>query len=648
MAESHPRTRKLTIIAQDPSVKAPVKENKEGSEQGEKERILTTQLEIPAEDLMPGPRGYRVIVVDYDTSSGTLYMPIEYKDLGSGGQYEDPFFDKLQDKDGDDALLNDPNFHSQNVYAIVMRTLARFEFALGRRVNWGFEGHQIYIAPHAFADANAFYSENDRALCFGYFPSNEKNANGRKIFTCLSHDVVAHETTHALLDGLRQRFTDPSSPDQAGFHEGFADVVALLSIFSLKDVMEALLPMVEKVADERHRVRKGEAEVKEGEVKESVVKGNEKEAETQKIRNFVSGEVNLKKVKKIWITKKSLTPENLRASILFGMAEQMGEGLSGKRGSALRRSVDLMERKDKANLYEKDPEFKEPHRRGELIVAAVMNSFLEVWLKRLEPYLEDRDANSRIDVNLIIDEGASAANQLLTMVIRALDYTPPTDLSFGDFLSALLTADTEVVPDDSKYGYRKVLLQNFKDLGIKPSSLPRGDGTWEPLDKDKKICYDRTHFESLLHDPNEAFRFIWDNRKALEINEDAYTEVQSIRPSLRIAPDGFALHETVVVYVQMVTLRAIEVEIQKIAVPTSMPDDQEVTLFGGGTLIFDEYGRVKYHIRNKLYNLKKQTDRLKYLWLMGYVGNKEYRENLFARMHLQKSLGVPPRREEQF
>src|SRR4029079_19551343 len=135
------------------------------------------------------------------------------------------------------TLLNEPHFHQQNVYAIVMKTLARFEFALGRRLSWGFPGHQINVAPHAFADANAFYSKRDQALVFGYFVG----LSGEIVYSCLSHDVVAHETTHALLDGLRSRYTDPSSPEQAGFHEGFADVVALLSIFSLSDVVRPAL-----------------------------------------------------------------------------------------------------------------------------------------------------------------------------------------------------------------------------------------------------------------------------------------------------------------------------------------------------------------------------------------------------------------------
>ena len=73
------------------------------------------------------------------------------------------------EKGTDDELLRDPRFHQQNVYAIVMRILARFEYALGRRVSWSFGGHQLKIAPHAFLDANAFYTKEDEALLFGYF-----------------------------------------------------------------------------------------------------------------------------------------------------------------------------------------------------------------------------------------------------------------------------------------------------------------------------------------------------------------------------------------------------------------------------------------------------------------------------------------------
>jgi 3-methyladenine DNA glycosylase/8-oxoguanine DNA glycosylase len=57
-------------------------------------------------------------------------------------------------KSSDDQLLEDPHFHQQNTYAIAMRILARFEHALGRRLNWGFGGQQLKIAPHAFCAAS--------------------------------------------------------------------------------------------------------------------------------------------------------------------------------------------------------------------------------------------------------------------------------------------------------------------------------------------------------------------------------------------------------------------------------------------------------------------------------------------------------------
>ena len=190
-------TRKLTILAQDPSVKI-------GG------AIAFTQVDIPAEVLSDGPTGYRVKVVDFDASANVLYAPRTF-----GPKPEDQDKDPYAPKKGlkvdarrrwEAKVLADPAFHSQHVYAVVMRTLARFEFALGRRVSWGFDGHQIHVAPHAFADANAFYSETDRALVFGYFPSAR---TGEIIHTCLSHDIVAHETTHAILDGLRDGFTSP-------------------------------------------------------------------------------------------------------------------------------------------------------------------------------------------------------------------------------------------------------------------------------------------------------------------------------------------------------------------------------------------------------------------------------------------------------
>ena len=92
-----------------------------------------------------GPRGSRVHVVDYDASTGTLYQPFEYS-TNTDGTIDDVF--ETPDKK---TILTDPNFHAQNVYAIVMRLLSRFEYALGRRVEiWmrtGMEADASFVAP---------------------------------------------------------------------------------------------------------------------------------------------------------------------------------------------------------------------------------------------------------------------------------------------------------------------------------------------------------------------------------------------------------------------------------------------------------------------------------------------------------------------
>ncbi len=586
-----PRTRTLTIIAQDPSVKDKFK------------KVLKAQVEIPAETLAKGPRGYRVNVIDYDTSTGTLYIPKEYDPPGNG-KYEDPF--KVSaDLGHDDKLLGDPHFHEQNVYAIVMKTLARFEFALGRRVSWGFQGHQINVAPHAFADANAFYSERDRALLFGYFvaPSVNQSTN-EVIFTCLSHDVVAHETAHALLDGLRGRYTMPSSPEQSGFHEGFADIIALLSMFSLKAVIGTSFEIME---------------------------------ENSKVKKHKSNP-NL-------IDIKLLKLDSLKNSILFGLADEVGQAVSGKRKGSLRNSVGLPPVDISDEPYLLRQEFQEAHRCGEVLVAAVMTAFVQVWRKRIEKYFP-KGKEIDLDRTLIIEEGSSAADQLLTMMIRGIDYTPPTDIKFGDFLSAVLTSDTETVPDDSRYNYRQILKDSFKAYGVKPSALEKDDGTWSTATKD--LHYDRTHFDSLMSDSNEVFRFIWDNREQLKIDERAYTQVESVRPCLRIGPDGFAVRETIAEYVEMVTLQAGELDNFDISPPDEMPLDCEVTLYGGGTLIFDEYGKLKYQVRRRVFNAEKQTEKLKHLWENGYFEGRRFQKMSFAQMHIQRTGNVSPKFSEGF
>ena len=58
------------------------------------------------------------------------------------------------------------------------------------------------------------------------------------------------------------------------------------------------------------------------------------------------------------------------------------------------------------------------------------------------------------------------------MCLRALDYCPPVDVQFGDFLRALITADHDLVPDDP-YGYRASLIERRDPVTLPPSSASR-------------------------------------------------------------------------------------------------------------------------------------------------------------------------------
>jgi len=558
-----PHERTVTIIAQDPSVRI-------GDE------ILLARIAIPAESLSPGPVGYRVEVVDFDATTDTLYTPASPANLDR--------WSKLPAKGLGDRLVGDPEFHRHNVYALAMKTLSRFEFALGRRINWGFDGHQLKIAPHAFSEANAFYSDRINALLFGYF----RDARGTPVFTCLSHDIVVHETTHALIDGLREHYREPSSADQAAFHEGFADVVALLSVFSLPAV-------VEQTFDRSH----GDAPLK----------------------------------------TKDLSLEALRESMIFGLAEQVGHELNLARGP-LRHSLRDIEPSPEHYLTEE--EYTEAHRRGELLVAAMLTAFVEMWSRSLTALIRDRQ---RVDRARTIREGADIADCLLTSAIRALDYAPPVDVTFGDYLSALLTADREIRPVDTRYELRASVIDSFRRFGINPASGTE-DGYWKPAPS--TLDYSRTHFDPMRRDHDEVFHFVWENREVLGLHPDAFTRVTTVRPCMRVGSDGFVLNETVCEYVQILEPLGSELAALGMRKPKQMADNKKLRLFGGGALIFDEYGRLKYHVYNPLRSIDRQQERLDFLWESGALRGETTARLSISNMHLRRATRSTKHAEEEW
>lgn len=404
--------------------------------------INKAAFKIPWEpDLEPGPVGEYLEVIDHDPASNCFYAPVDLND---------PI---VLAQDGLAPSESNPQFHQQMVYAVAMLTIHNFERALGRRALWSpllpdeyqqaqaaeqtgaaakpavapaddernYYIDRLRIYPHALRAANAYYSPQKRALLFGYFPASASNPGnqlpGGTVFTCLSHDIVAHETTHALLDGMHHRYIEATNPDSLAFHEAFADIVALFQHFTFPEVL----------------------------------------------RQQIAG------------TRGDLAQENL----LGKLAEQFGQATG--RYSALRDAIGKTDPTTGVWAPAKpDPQdyhtVSEPHRRGAILVAAVFDAFITIYKRRVADLIRIATSGSgklpegalHPDlVSRLADEAAKSAQHVLNACIRAMDYVPAVDITFDDYLRALITADFDLVPDD-EHDYRVAFIEAFRRRGIYP------------------------------------------------------------------------------------------------------------------------------------------------------------------------------------
>ena len=399
-----------------------------------KETVQTAAGEETVGVLEPGPVGEYLEVVDFDPASGCFYAPVDLDDPHVLGQ------DGIRPSEGN------PQFHQQMVYAVAMTTIRNFERALGRKALWAprlvrardrdpaaespdrvvddeYVG-RLRIYPHALRQANAYYSPEKKALLFGYFPAGESDPGehypGGMVFTCLSHDIVAHETTHALLDGMHRRFVESTHPDGLAFHEAFADIVALFQHFSFPEVL-------------RHQIAK---------------------------------------------TRGDLASQ----SLLGELAQQFGKAM-GSYG-ALRSAIGRVDPETKKwEPLEPDPSdyrtVLEPHERGAILVAAVFDAFLSIYRTRVGDLFRIATGGTGVLapgalhpdlVNRLAEEASKTAQHVLNMCVRALDYCPPVDITFGDYLRAVITADYDLVRDDDR-GYRVAFIEAFRRRGIYPRDV---------------------------------------------------------------------------------------------------------------------------------------------------------------------------------
>ena len=111
-------------------------------------------------------------------------------------------------------------------------------------------------------------------------------------------------------------------------------------------------------------------------------------------------------------------------------------------------------------------------------------------------------------------------------------------------------------------------------------------------------------------------------------------EVDSVKTSMRQAPDGFFLRETIVTYVQIADIfGAATLSVLGTERPPGMSTRHRIRAFGGGVLVFDQYGQVKYHITHPLKDGPRQLRRLEYLMANGGTAPQRGLRDRFAGLH---------------
>lgn len=390
-----PPYRLLRVYAQDPSLR--------------REDAALYTVAVPYEALRPGPEGAVLVVEDLDNDSQVLHDPVDL---------EQP---ALLMERGLAPSSTNRKFMQQMAYAVGMETYFAFVRALGRDPGFGPLGGRgasdgrLRAQPVAFMDANAYYDRDSGTLKFGYARA-ETFAKGRSqpgamVYTALSHEIVAHEMSHALLDGLRPNFMRPTHRDVSALHEGFSDLVALFLRFAQQEMVERAI------------------ERSQGDLKDDLLVSVGRE---------------------------------------FGFT--LVDGANPLRTAIV--SVGPGKPVPDDQLY---PRQEEEHDLGAVLLSAVFDAFCEIFQRitrkvrgSLAPY---QGRLSQEGVQWLAGQASKLARKFLNIVIRAIDYCPPIHCSFGEYLRALITADYDLVGDDGIM-YREALIASFRRFGVTVPEVP--------------------------------------------------------------------------------------------------------------------------------------------------------------------------------
>ena len=392
---------KVPVLIKDPSV----------SEW--KEVPLSEQFTVEDEDFfLDGPVTRRVAVVDFDPRSGAVSPGAKFiapsKPDGVGK------YDVVADD------LGNPAFVQAAVFGGVRKTMAMFEEpdTLGRKVSWGFRGSQLLVVPRAGEWANAFYERDSRSLQFFFFTPE---SGGEVIYLSHSQDIIAHETAHAVIDGVVPDIYDAASPQALAIHEALADIATVLMAFRSRKLAARVLEQTGgSIA--RSNVFTG--------VGEQVAEGLGRSGHF--LRNLNN--------------KSSLKDPKLKRTEPHALSEVLSGALYG----VMLGIYEEVRTKPKEQVVQESK-------------VAVRQEY-EQWQRSNDPAAERLRSGA--------GDGEVAAGRALFIagerfkrtVLRGLDYLPPGELSFADFGRAVHASDEASHPESDRQ--RQRLVDEFVKRGI--------------------------------------------------------------------------------------------------------------------------------------------------------------------------------------
>lgn len=441
----------------------------------------TETILVEDDVFLDGPVSPRVAVLDFEPDVGALAPPATHvapKGRATIGGYEIAHPVTAGEPDVDRVAA------AVSVFGAVHKTIKLFEEqdALGRRVSWAFGAPQLLVVPRAGEMANAYYERESHSLQF--FRFHDPIDARRWIYTCNSQDIVAHEASHALLDGIAPDLYSAISPESLAIHEAVADLGALLVSLRCRDLTARVLSMTGGSIENSNAFSSLAEEF-----------GGALDRERGYLRN--------------------LNNHNTMRDFPDDEPHDLSTVLSGSFYTLLNRTYDELRRQRKTNAG------LDPH-----LVSDAEATFVEQSAATQRSQLSpSQPSDFGRDVKALFVAG----ERLKRTLLRGLDYLPPGDVNFADLARAVLASDEASHPESSTQ--REWLTDEFVTRGIVSSP--------DDLDVETNFSHSALRgldVEELVASDFAAYAFAQRNTEWLKIPADTPFEV---RPRLDVTKKYF-------------------------------------------------------------------------------------------------------------